>query len=198
MSIKNVFGRLKGSKRAANILIVALAAAVTVLADQISKLIVVSNMQEHESIALIDNVLRITYITNRGSAFGMLAERRWVFMVLSLVGISAMLFFAIYYADKNSRLVTCCIGMIAGGGIGNMIDRVFNGEAFGDGRVIDFIDFCLFPELWKWIFNIADAFVCVGCGILAVTLIVDEIRRIKADRAVKENKEKEDREKNEV
>ena len=60
--------------------------------------------------------------------------------------------------------------LIIGGGIGNMIDRIFYGV------VIDFIDFCAFPDLWKWIFNGADSFVCVGVALLIIYYIRAEIR----------------------
>ena len=52
-----------------------------------------------------------------------------------------------------------------------MIDRI------AYGTVVDFIDFCAFPQLWKWIFNLADSFVCVGCGILLVYYITAEIKQ---------------------
>ena len=69
--------------------------------------------------------------------------------------------------------------MIIGGGIGNMIDRLFYGDSFGDGTVVDFLDFCAFPNLWSWIFNVADAFVCVGAAILFVYLLIEIIKEEK-------------------
>jgi signal peptidase II len=75
--------------------------------------------------------------------------------------------------------------MIAGGGIGNMIDRTFNGETFGNGVVVDFIDFCAFPELWMWIFNVADMFVCVGVALAAFDIIYDEVKKYRQEKADK-------------
>jgi lipoprotein signal peptidase len=60
-----------------------------------------------------------------------------------------------------------------------MIDRVFL------GYVVDFFDFCAFPKLWKWVFNVADVFVCVGAGLLALWLILDIIKDYKAEKAKK-------------
>ena len=57
--------------------------------------------------------------------------------------------------------------MVLGGGIGNMIDRI------AYGAVVDFVDFCAFPEIWRWIFNGADSFVCVGAAILGIYYITD-------------------------
>ena len=66
------------------------------------------------------------------------------------------------------------IATIAGGGVGNMIDRVRL------GYVIDFLDFCLFPEIWPWVFNVADACVCVGAGILFVWCVIEIIKEMRA------------------
>jgi lipoprotein signal peptidase len=60
-----------------------------------------------------------------------------------------------------------------------MIDRVKL------GYVIDFLDFCAFPELWKWVFNVADAFVCVGGGMLVLWLILSMVKEAKEEKAAK-------------
>ena len=154
-----------------------------VLADQITKRIVVDRMELGSSVDVIKGVLRFTYITNNGSAFGMFSDRRWVFMVLSAVGIGAMIAYVAFYLDKLSRPTLISIALIAGGGVGNMIDRVFNGSTFGDGTVVDFIDFCAFPKIWTYIFNVADACVCVGCALFVLILILDEVKQSKSRKA---------------
>ena len=66
-----------------------------------------------------------------------------------------------------------------------MIDRCFRvGEVRGESRhyVFDFLDFCAFPNLWKWTFNVADAFVCVGAGILMVWCICSFVQEIKKEK----------------
>ena len=73
--------------------------------------------------------------------------------------------------------------MILGGGIGNMIDRIFYGE------VVDFLDFCAFPELWSWIFNLADSFVCVGVGLLMLYYILAEIKHAREEKSKKNGTE---------
>lgn len=73
--------------------------------------------------------------------------------------------------------------LIVAGGIGNMIDRVRL------GYVIDFLDFCAFPKLWKWIFNVADSCVVIGSGLLFLYLILD---LIKANRESKNSSGPED------
>ena len=149
-----------------------------VLLDQISKLLVVEFLSREEPLVLIKGVFRFTYVENDGAAFGMLDDHRWIFMVLSVIGISAVLFYLLKFKPQ-SRLACVSLSMIIGGGIGNMIDRVRL------GYVIDFLDFCAFPDLWMWVFNVADAFVCVGGGLLMVYLVMDIIKEGKAAKAAK-------------
>jgi signal peptidase II len=157
-----------------------------IVLDQASKWLVLLNMELHESIEVIPGVFRFTYIRNQGSAFGMFSDSRWVFLVLSVVGIAAVIFYLVKFRPTQ-KLMWIPLAMIAGGGIGNMIDRLFYGESFGNGTVVDFLDFCPFPNLWMWIFNVADAFVCVGAGILFVYLLIDIIREYKMEKVNKNN-----------
>lgn len=151
----------------------------TVLIDLVTKLLVMNNMEIGESIPLIEGVLHLTYITNKGAAFGSLADARWFFMAVSVLLI-AFLTFLILIWENGEKLFYVAASMVLGGGIGNMIDRIAYGE------VVDFIDFCAFPSLWKWIFNGADSFVCIGGGLLILWYISFEIkaaRKAKAEKA---------------
>ncbi len=154
-----------------------------VLLDQITKLIVVNNFDLGESKPLIKDVFHFTYILNDGAAFGMLADQRWIFIVLSTVAVLAIGAYLVIRSKKIGTLWGCALAMIAGGGVGNMIDRLWNGEGFGDGAVIDFLDFCAFPNLWSWIFNVADAAVCIGAGVLVLAVILDEVRESRRKKA---------------
>lgn len=136
--------------------------------DLLTKLLVSNLMDLGQSIALIPGVLNLTYIHNRGAAFGMLADHRWVFMVISSVAIIGIGIYLFRFC-KERMLLKVGLALIVSGGIGNMIDRIFY------GYVIDMIDFCLF-DFWMWIFNVADACVCVGAGIVILALILDMIK----------------------
>lgn len=125
---------------------------------------------------VIPGVLRFTYVENEGMAFGLLSEHRWVFIVGSVVGLAALSYYLFRYRPGNTW-ARLGLSFIIGGGFGNMIDRVLL------GYVIDFIDFCAFPKLWTWVFNVADAFVCVGAGVLVVYLIGDIIRTSRTGKA---------------
>jgi len=144
-------------------------AAVIVLViglDQFSKLLVVHNMYEGE-VSVIPHVLRFTYVENEGMAFGLLADHRWVFLVLSTVGIAALGFYLFRYVRRP--LPGVALALIVGGGVGNMIDRVRL------AYVVDFIDFYFIPA-WYWVFNVADAAVCVGGALFILSLILDVVR----------------------
>lgn len=150
--------------------------------DQLTKLLVASHMDLHESITLIPGVLRLTYITNPAAAMGMFENCRWLFMILSPVAVIAILVY-LFRAKKVGGLYTVALSMIAGGGAGNMIDRTFYGERLGYGEVIDFVDFCAFPKIWSYIFNIADAFVCIGAGLFLLAVILDAVRESREKKA---------------
>lgn len=143
--------------------------AAVVLVDQVTKQLVVAHLEVGESVDLIPRVFRFTYVQNEGAAFGMLSEHRWVFMVISTVAIVAIFVYLWKFRPK-SKLACVGLSLIVGGGIGNMIDRFYL------TYVIDFLDFCAFPKVWMWVFNVADACVCVGGGILLLWCIVEMIR----------------------
>lgn len=150
----------------------------TVFFDQLTKWLAVIYLKGEESVYLIDGVLRFTYLENRGAAFGMLDDQRWVFLVISSLMIIALLAYIIKEKPK-SRFVMTSLTLIISGGVGNMIDRILL------GYVIDFIDFCAFPELWKWVFNIADSAVCIGTAMLLLWLIRDTVRAVREEKAKK-------------
>ena len=137
--------------------------------DQVSKLLVLRFLYE-DQITLIPGVLDFTYVENRGMAFGLLADHRWVFMVFSTVGIALLTLYLFRFV--KSRLGRVALALVIGGGIGNMIDRI------AYGFVVDFIDFCAF-DFWKWVFNIADAAVCIGAGLFILQLILDIVAESK-------------------
>ena len=153
------------------ILVSALIVGVIAL-DQISKALVLKLLYEGH-VVLIPGVLDFTYVENRGMAFGLLSDHRWVFMVLSVLGIALVGFYL--YRFVSSTLGRVSLALIIGGGIGNMIDRI------SLGFVVDFIDFCLF-DFWVWVFNVADAAVCVGAALFALDLILEMVKEYKKSR----------------
>ena len=149
--------------------------------DLLTKLLVAGLMTLGQSVSLIPGVLNLTYIHNKGAAFGMLSEHRWVFMVISTIAIIGIGIYLFGFC-KERMLLKVGLAMIISGGLGNMVDRIFY------GYVIDMIDFCLFP-FWKWIFNVADAFVCVGAGMVVLSLVLDIIKETRNKKKTKEKDE---------
>lgn len=154
------------------VMVIAVIAA-TVILDQISKILVLAYLYE-EQVTLIEGVLRFTYVENRGMAFGLLADHRWVFLVFSVIGIALMAFYLFRYVTRTPSRVG--LALVIGGGIGNMIDRVRL------GFVVDFIDFCAF-DFWIWVFNVADAAVTVGAVIFALDLIIELVGEMKKQKS---------------
>ncbi len=147
--------------------------------DQLTKILVINFLDRGNPLVIIEGVFRFSYVENRGAAFGMLADNRWVFMIISTVGILALLVY-LWKFSPESKIACTALSMIIGGGIGNMIDRICY------SYVIDFLDFCAFPEIWPWVFNVADSFVCIGAAILIIWCIFsifDEAKKEKAKKA---------------
>lgn len=148
-----------------------LLALVIVIIDQITKWMVATEMALGERIPIIEQVFYLTSHRNKGAAFGILQGQMWFFYIITTVVIIGI----IYYMQKeakNSRLFGIALGLILGGAIGNFIDRLFRGE------VVDFIDTYIFGYDFA-IFNVADASLCIGVGLLFVKMIGDERRQKK-------------------
>lgn len=144
-----------------------------ILLDQVTKALASAYLTAVETFPIIKGVIHLTYAENTGMAFGMLKDRRWIFMTVSTVLIIAMGLY-LYLVKSEGKLYDIAIAMIVSGGIGNMIDRI------GIGYVVDFIDFRLINFA---IFNGADSFVCVGAGLLILALILDLSKESKNKKA---------------
>lgn len=133
------------------------------IADFATKYLAVSFLKAGE-IELIKNVLYLNYTQNRGAAFGILQNQRWIFITITIIVIAAIIFY-ILIKKPESRMFLISLAMISGGGIGNLIDRI------SLSYVIDFIDFRIinFP-----VFNVADIFVTLGAALMFLYIIFFE------------------------
>ena len=131
-------------------------AAIAIIAlDQITKILTTTFFELGEVKNIIPHILSFTYVKNEGAAFGILQGARVFFIIITV----AVLLGAIYYIVKmrpQSLLERWALSFIAGGAIGNFIDRA----AFGYVRDFIMVEFIDFP-----VFNIADCFVCIGAGL---------------------------------
>ncbi len=154
-----------------------LIAFAVIVVDYFTKYAVSSAMKVGDSFPMIPGLFNCTYVLNKGAAWGMLADKRWIFLVFSTVAIVLLAVLAVRNAKKKgSTVFSAAIGLIMGGGIGNMIDRTFNGDVLFDGAVVDFIEtaFMDFP-----VFNVADSAVCVGCALLFIYILFVEGKKDK-------------------
>ncbi len=131
-------------------------------ADFISKMLVSHNMNLYETIEIIEGVFSLTYIRNKGMAWGMLENQRWIFVMATVVIVAVIIVFAVRYGKIHPTL-NLGMSLVVSGAIGNLIDRIFYSEGVIDFLHAEFIDF---P-----IFNIADIAVCVGAGLIMIYII---------------------------
>ncbi|CAM4029101.1 signal peptidase II [Bacillus manliponensis] len=133
--------------------------------DQLSKWIIVKNMEIGESIPIIDHVLYITSHRNRGAAWGILEGKMWFFYIITVIFVIFIIAYMEKYA-KTDKLLGIALGLVLGGAIGNFIDRVFRQE------VVDFIHTYIFSYNFP-VFNIADTALCVGVGLMIIQTILE-------------------------
>ncbi len=161
---------VKKMSRAAKFTLWMMSIAAVVLLDQYTKQLVVKMLKPIGSYPLWKDVFHLTYAENTGAAFGILKDARWVFMVLSSIAIIGIIIYMIVESGRISAFAGTALAFIAGGGIGNMIDRI------KVGYVVDFFDFTLINFA---IFNVADSFVTIGAAMMILYLLVTEIKQAK-------------------
>ena len=135
-----------------------------VAADFVTKYLACAFLKGGADIALINKVLYLSYTENRGAAFGMLKNQRWLFISVTVICVLFIIFYIVVKKPK-SRILGISLAMIAGGGVGNLIDRI------SLQYVVDFIDFRIinFP-----VFNVADIFVSVGAVLMVIYILFFE------------------------
>lgn len=141
-----------------------------IVADQITKWLVVKNMELGERISIVDPYIAMFSHRNRGAAWGMLQGQMWLFYIVTVIVIIGIIYF-FYKEAKGHPMLSVGLMLLLGGAIGNFIDRVFRGE------VVDFISVLIpiinydFP-----IFNIADAALSVGVVLVMIIVLLEEKR----------------------
>ena len=134
--------------------------AAVVVVDQVTKAIIRGNLRLHESIP-DDGFFRFTYTTNTGAVFGVFSDQTFIMTIASFVGVGILLYF--YHSHSGSeRLVRLSLGLLLGGAIGNLVDRIWL------GRVTDFIDVGPWP-----IFNLAGSSIVIGIVILVMMFLFE-------------------------
>jgi len=149
-------------------------AAIVVGLDQLAKYLVIENLPYGEAVPILGPVLEFVFVRNSGAAFSLGAGWTWIFALLAVAVAVILIVFARRIRSKAWAIV---FGLLLGGTIGNLIDRLFREPGFGVGHVIDFIQIWGFPA----IFNIADVAITASMVVFVLlTLIgigVDGVRR---------------------
>ncbi|MDQ4500815.1 signal peptidase II [Sinomonas sp. ASV322] len=152
-------GRRRVSGRA--IAVLAALAVVVYTFDQLTKLWVTSTMVEGERTAVLPPLLHWYYIRNSGAAFSIGENVTWVFsIIMTAVSVAIIL----YARRVRSLGWAVALGLVLGGALGNLTDRLFREPSFGMGHVVDFIQLPNFA-----IFNVADS--CVVTGVALICLL---------------------------
>lgn len=146
-----------------------LALLIVLVLDRLSKILVQRTMHLGESIPIIPNILHFTYILNPGAAFGLFAGKTWFFVIVTVLVLLAIVYFQTRIPAGN-KLLRVSLGLIGGGALGNLYDRLFI------GKVIDFLDF----KVWSYIFNIADSMIVVGGFVLLFWLYSSDKAKVSA------------------
>ena len=141
-------------------------ALLTFLLDRITKFAIITNFSQGDILVVIRKFFRITLVFNTGTAFGLLKGANFLFVVLSLAVIIFILLYT--HKDRSARLnLAVPLGLIVGGAVGNLLDRVRY------GYVIDFIDFRVWP-----VFNVADSAITIGMIILAWKILFYKPKKV--------------------
>jgi len=144
-------------------LFLSLFSAAIVALDQYTKYLTVLHIPLYGHVDMMPGFLGLTYVRNTGAAFSSFEGQQWLFVLIFLVFTAAVLWEYFKKPLPFTRLERFCIAAVYGGGLGNMVDRVRL------GYVVDMIEteFMEFP-----VFNVADCFICCGCILLLVHLLI--------------------------
>ena len=156
----------------AKILRLVAVSGITVIVDQITKLLVAAYIGYGQDIAVIPGFFNLTHVLNPGGAFGLFAQqgamvRVMFFLVFSLVAVGLILYLYVGIPETHPMLANG-LSLIFGGAVGNLIDRVRM------GKVIDFLDVYVGDLHWP-AFNVADSAICVGVGIFMFHILFNRM-----------------------
>ncbi|MBW6520589.1 MAG: signal peptidase II [Desulfoarculaceae bacterium] len=155
----------------------AIVAAVVSL-DQLTKLWILNSFSLYDSLEIIPGFFSLTYLTNKGAAFGFLAGqtgawRHYLFLALGAVAL-VVIVVSWFRIRQSHPLYSISLPLIGGGAIGNLIDRI------RFGAVVDFLDVYIGTYHWP-AFNVADSAICIGVAIFLLASILEEKGRVKGE-----------------
>ena len=145
--------------------------AATLLLDRWTKLLIQKRFDLNESISVIDGFFNITYVRNTGVAFGIFSSisspaKAVLLSVFTAFAAVVVVTYSVRSPARN-RLLQTALGLILGGALGNLYDRL------AYGYVVDFLEFYAGSYHWPS-FNVADSAISIGVGLLAIEIIRSE------------------------
>jgi signal peptidase II len=154
-----------------------LIAMAVILLDQASKLVIVRSLRLGQGIPVLPGFFDIVFVLNPGAAFGFLATlsesvRNPFFIFISVMAVVLIVFYHARYLREH-RLVTVALGLVLGGAVGNLIDRLRY------GMVVDFLDVHLAQYHWP-AFNVADSAISIGVSLMVLDMLLDWRRERRA------------------
>lgn len=162
-------------------LLAVIIAIVLVAVDQLTKLYAINVIKPQGAVTLIENFYYLTYTENRGAAFGILQNGRVFFIAVTLT-IFAAFAYILYKYKIEGKLFFTSVVLIFGGGVGNLVDRIFR------GYVVDFLQFSFFSPIC----NLADYFITVGAVLLIISVMFCKKNIVKRDKLAVINRAKAD------
>lgn len=141
--------------------LVIILSAVIIVIDQIIKYLVLEFLAPVGSVTVINNLFSLVYVENRGAAFGIFQNQVWVFAIITLIMIAFFVYILVSGKIKGKLFTTSAI-LIIGGGIGNLIDRIFR------GFVVDYLSLSFFPPVC----NFADYCITIGAVLFIISMFI--------------------------
>ena len=140
-----------------------IAVVILILLDQGTKLWALASLKPIHNMTLAEGFMDLTFVENRGVAFGMFSGQRWFILLLTgIIAAGLIWFYKAMPKKKEYFPLRVSLVMVLSGAIGNIIDRLFR------GYVVDFFEFTFFE--WP-VFNVADIYVVVGVTLLALMIL---------------------------
>lgn len=144
-----------------NVYVALIVGFVVLVLDQMTKYLVRLFMFD-SSVIVFENVFHLTFVKNTGALFGMFQNSNTIFIFITVVVIG-FLVYLLKTSQDTKMFYYCNIGLLIGGAVGNLVDRIFF------GYVIDFVDVRVWP-----VFNVADSAISVGIVLMITYLIYEE------------------------
>ena len=139
--------------------------------DRLLKVLIQTNFIPGETLIVIPKVFHLTFVLNPGAAFGLMAGQTWIFVVTALLVIGGVIY-SQFRIPRREMFTRLAIGMIGGGALGNLYDRLVI------GRVVDYLDF----RIWPYVFNFADSMIVLAVGLLMLLIYREENAKGKSDK----------------